>query len=182
MSSHQKRKQNLSNPQLPNIHNRNPMYNHRIFTAKDYTNFHEKIQLPLETKFGTVIDLSFVHELEALFKWCNKPSSLSPIITSASEEPEIKLNLTFNEILYHILEGSLVKPNSIFKKSDEKSDTQSTGENRIANPYDIINARNSPIYAEIPDMINSLESPFKGKLKILITTNVVFMKFFYSNH
>ena len=177
MNRHQKRKQNSSDPQLPNIHHRNPTYNHPIFAANDYTKLHEKIRLPLETKFGTALDQPFMHNFEAIFKWCKKPSSLSAMIASTSMESEIKLDLTLDEILYHFLEGSLVKPNSIFKKNGEKSEIQSTSENQIqpnhSNPYNILSARNSPIYAEIPDLGDYQEIPCKGKLKIFIKIYIV---------
>ena len=184
MNRHQKTKQNSSDPQLPNIHHRNPTYNHPIFAANDYTKLHEKIRLPLETKFGTALDQPFMHNFEAIFKWCKKPSSLSAMIASTSMESEIKLDLTLDEILYHFLEGSLVKPNSIFKKNGEKSEIQSTSENQIQsnhpNPYNILNARNSPIYAEIPDLGDYQEIPCKGKLKIFIKTYIVFIVKFLS--
>ena len=166
LNTHQKRKQNSSDHQLQNIHHRKSTYNHLIFAAKDYTKLLEKIRLPLETKWGTVLDESFMHKFEAIFQWCKKPSSLSAIICSAPAESEMKLDFTFNEIFYHILEGSLVKPNSIFTKNDKKSETQPTSGNLIAdhvNPYDIFNARNSPIYAEIPDMNSSAVIPCKGE-------------------
>ena len=53
-----------SDHQLQNIHHRKSAYNHLIFPAKDYTKLLEKIRLPLETKWGTVLDESFMHKFE----------------------------------------------------------------------------------------------------------------------
>ena len=168
MDNHQKRKQNSSKFYTPNITHSQWNSNNLLLTSYDYTNLLENIRLPYETKFGTLVDEHFIQQFEAIFNWCQKPSSLFSMMSLNHAKPEIKLDLSFNEVLFHVLEGSLIEPNTTFKKlkNSKGQPTPVNKSTKLVDPYDVCDARNSPIYAEIPDLNNSSDILVKGKSSI----------------
>ena len=161
-----KNRNNLSNPNKKSISKRKSTNDDQLFGAYDYIKLREKIRLPLKTMHGIDIDENFVQKLETIFKWCNKSSSLSSLVSQVSSKSDIEFDLSFDEILIHVLEGLLPNLNFTSNETDFEEDNQSTNDYRFTNlgdPYDVLDARNSPIYAEIPDMNLSDDIPIRGK-------------------
>ena len=138
----------------------------QLFGAYNYAKLREKIRLPLKTKHGIDIDGNFVQMLRTIYKWCKKPSSLSSLVSQVSLESEIELDLSFDEVLIHVLEGLLPNLNFISNETTFEEDNQCTKNNfftNLADPYNVFDARNSPIYAEIPDIKHSENIAIIGK-------------------
>ena len=79
---------------------------------------------------------------------------------------EIELDLSFDEVLIHVLEGLLPNLNFISNEAVIEEDNQCTKDScltNLADPYDVFDARNSPIYAEIPDIDHSENIEIIGK-------------------
>ena len=132
-----------------------------IFKEYDYSRIKEKICLPLETKKGFVIDDFFVHQLQTLHTWCRKPSSLSSILSNGRTTNGVALDLTFNELLYHVLEGLL--PDNMLLARTENEELPNIGKANSIKPYDTCVVDDSPIYAEISERSILTEVTIKGK-------------------
>ena len=68
-------------------------YNKAIFKKCDYTRIRETLLLPLETKYGFIVDDNFVHSLETIYQWCKKPSSLSSVLSEPYKMAGVVLDL-----------------------------------------------------------------------------------------
>ena len=129
-------------------------YEKEMFKKYDYTGIQEKISLPLKTRNGVIIDDTFLRDLESIHKWCQKPSSLSKIVVFGSNSSSVELHLSFNEVLFHVLEG--FGSHELFIITPMKSKTTNEMDNVSDNqplhkPYETLMIKGSPIYAEISE-------------------------------
>ena len=141
-------------------------YEKEFFKKYDYTGIQEKISLPLKTMNGVIIDDTFLRDLESIHQWCQKPSSLSNIVVFGSISSNVELHLSFNEVLFHVLEG--VGPHDLFITTPMKSKTtnymDNVSDNQPSNkPYETLMIEGSPIYAEISENADLEEINKRGK-------------------
>ena len=140
-------------------------YEKEIFKNCHYSQLFEAISLPLETKNGYIIDQIFVTTLERIYLWCSKPSSLDLMASSSHIREHNSLDLKFNEILYHVIEGAL--PNKkLVEEMVQRSRYETSGSQSpegLAKFVDCDSNIGSPIYAEICNAPYSIQSETKGK-------------------
>ena len=141
-------------------------YEKEMFKKYDYTGIQEKISLPLKTRNGVIIDDTFLRDLESIHKWCQKPSSLSNIVVFGSNSSNVELHLSFNEVLFHVLEG--FGPHDLFITKPMKNKTTNEIDNVTDNqpldqPYETLMVEGSPIYAEISENSDLEEINNSGK-------------------
>ena len=141
-------------------------YEKEMFKKYDYTGIQEKISLPLKTRNGVIIDDTFLRDLESIHKWCQKPSSLSKIVVFGSNSSNVELHLSFNEVLFHVLEG--FGPHDLFITKPMKNKTTNEIDNVTDNqpldqPYETLMVEGSPIYAEISENSDLEEINKRGK-------------------
>ena len=141
-------------------------YEKELFKKYDYTGIQGKINLPLKTRNGVIMDDTFLRDLESIHKWCQKPSSISNIVVYGSNCSNVELHLSFNEVLFHVLEG--FGPNNVFNTTPTKNKTTNDMANGSDNqplhqPYETLMVEGSPIYAEISENANLEEMKNRGK-------------------
>ena len=125
----------------------------------------EKICLPLETKHGFVVDNNFIHSLKIIHEWCKKESSLSSIMLKSDVKADMLIDMPFNELICHVLEGLLPDNSLLFKATNEVKHNFGADVPQIQSqkPYDVCVVDDSPIYAEISDTSTLTELTIKGK-------------------
>ena len=141
-------------------------YGKELFKKCDYTGIQEEISLPLKTRNGVIIDDTFLRDLESIHKWCQKASSLSNIVVFSSNSSNVELHLSFNEVLFHVLEG--FGSHELFIITPMKSKTTNEMDNVSDNqplhkPYETLMIKGSPIYAEISENADLEEINNRGK-------------------